>query len=223
MKRIDQVKGTFDQDREKARSIPSDATVKRLPRYYRYLSRLLAEGTLRISSSALSAKMGVTASQIRQDLACFGDFGQQGYGYNVRYLHSKISRILGLSDGHRAVFIGAGSIARTLLESPVFCRGDIRCVGIFDRQADPERGVLPLDTLPESLAALRATLAVMTLPPRDAEAVMPHLAAAGIRGVLNYSGGQLTEREHMIVQNVYPDDPCLMLAYRVGAMGEKEE
>ncbi len=224
MKRIDQVKGTFDQDKEKRHAAPSEATIKRLPRYYRYLGRLIEDGTLRISSSALAEKMGVTASQIRQDLACFGDFGQQGYGYNVRYLHSKISRILGMTEGYRAVFFGMGDAARSLLASPVFVRGDVRAAAIFGGEAVGEIPAYPLAEAEERLREIGAHLAVVSLAPEEARACLDILAACGIRGVLNYSQGILTPpNEDMKIQNVYLDDPCLMLCYRLGCTGENEE
>ena len=78
----------------------SKAVISRLPRYYRYLGELLEEGVERISSNDLSIRMKVTASQIRQDLNNFGGFGQQGYGYNVKYLYSEIARILGIDRQH---------------------------------------------------------------------------------------------------------------------------
>ena len=85
MESIDKVKGTFElKNKEVAKTTVPDAVIKRLPRYHRYLGELLADGRLRISSAELSKIMNVTASQIRQDLNCFGGFGQQGYGYNIK-------------------------------------------------------------------------------------------------------------------------------------------
>ena len=96
---------------------PSPAVIKRLPRYYRYLRELIRQDKLRISSSELSQMMNVTASQIRQDLNCFGGFGQQGYGYNVNYLFARISEILGVGEGFHAVIIGAGFIGLEMAEN----------------------------------------------------------------------------------------------------------
>ena len=98
----------------------SSAVVRRLPRYYRYLRELIAQGRTRISSGELSALMNVTASQIRQDLNCFGGFGQQGYGYNVSYLFAKISEILAVGEGFNAVIIGAGDLGRALVHLSMF-------------------------------------------------------------------------------------------------------
>ncbi len=224
MKRIDQVKGTFDQNREKRHVAPSEATIRRLPRYYRYLGRLIADGTLRISSSALAARMGVTASQIRQDLACFGDFGQQGYGYNVRYLYHKISRILGMTEGHRAVFLGMGDAARALLTAPTFTREDVRGVAVFGGESVQGMPAYPIEALAGELPALGATFAVVTLPAEQAQACLETLYTAGVRGVLNYTHTTLVPPcEDMKIQNVYLDDPCMMLCYQMGHTGENED
>ncbi len=223
MKRIDQVKGTFDQDKDKRRTAPSEATVKRLPRYSRYLARLISGGTLRISSSALAEKMGVTASQIRQDLACFGDFGQQGYGYNVRYLHHKISRILGMTAGHRAVFVGMGDAARALLASPTFVRGDVLAVAVFGAEGVGEMAEYEMDDLKQVLPTLGATLAVLTCR-QGAEDILKTLADAGIQGVLNYTNTPLVSPcGEMTVKNVYLDDPCLLLCYHMEKAREDVE
>ena len=99
MESIDKIHGTFEKRvTEAQKNTVSNAVIKRLPRYHRYLGELLREGTLRISSAELSRIMNVTASQIRQDLNCFGGFGQQGYGYNVKYLYGKISELLGVNE-----------------------------------------------------------------------------------------------------------------------------
>ena len=115
MESIDKVHGTFERRAQEVKegSVPS-AVIKRLPRYHRYLTDLLEAGRLRISSSELSKIMNVTASQIRQDLNCFGGFGQQGYGYNIKYLTAKISELLGVTEGYDAVIVGAGNLGRAL-------------------------------------------------------------------------------------------------------------
>ncbi len=224
MKRIDQVTGTFDQNKDKRHAAPSEATVKRLPRYYRHLGRLISDGTLRVSSTALATQMGTSASQIRQDFASFGDFGQQGYGYNVRYLHHKIARILGLTAGYRAVLVGTGDAARALLTSPTFTRGDIRVVGVFGEASVGEIPTYPYERLAEVLQTMTADIAIVTLPADRAEACLATLAACGVRGVLNYSQVSLVSPcENMKIQNVYLDDPCMMLSYRMGCAGENED
>ena len=110
----------------------SPVVVKRLPRYYRYLRELITQGRMRISSGELSAMMNVTASQIRQDLNCFGGFGQQGYGYNVNYLFAKISEILGVGAGFHAVIIGAGDLGRALVHLSMFEKRGVDILAMFD-------------------------------------------------------------------------------------------
>ena len=104
----------------------SRAVIKRLPRYYRYLGELMEDGVERISSNELSGRMKVTASQIRQDLNNFGGFGQQGYGYNVKYLHSEIAKILGLDRTHNMIIVGAGNLGQALANYTQFENRDLK-------------------------------------------------------------------------------------------------
>ena len=110
----------------------SRAVIGRLPRYYRYLGDLMEAQVERISSSDLSKKMHVTASQIRQDLNNFGGFGQQGYGYNVKYLYTEIGKILGLDRNHNFIIIGAGNLGQALANYASFEKGGFLLKGIFD-------------------------------------------------------------------------------------------
>ena len=116
----------------------SPAVIRRLPRYYRYLCELIARGQTRISSSELAKMMRVTASQIRQDLNCFGGFGMQGYGYNVNYLFAKISEILGVSAGFKAVIIGAGDLGRALVHLSMFEKRGVDIIALFDTDGEAE-------------------------------------------------------------------------------------
>ena len=110
----------------------SQAVIRRLPRYYRYLGELLENGVERISSYDLSKLMKVTASQIRQDLNNFGGFGQQGYGYNVKYLYTEIGKILGLEEDHYKKKIGAGNLGQALANYAAFEKRGFILSGIFD-------------------------------------------------------------------------------------------
>ena len=131
----------------------SPAVIKRLPRYFRYLRELLKNDILRISSGELSRLMHVTASQIRQDLNCFGGFGQQGYGYNVKYLYGKISDILGVTQNYGAIIIGAGNLGSALASSPIFVKRGVNLEALFDTSPDVigkninGYTVLPMDSL----------------------------------------------------------------------------
>ena len=137
MESIDKINGTFGKRiSDMTKPTVSGAVIKRLPRYHRYLGELLREGKLRISSAELSRLMNVTASQIRQDLNCFGGFGQQGYGYNVKYLYGKISELLGVEEGYNAVIVGAGNLGRALASTHMFERRGVNRIAMFD--SNPE-------------------------------------------------------------------------------------
>jgi len=148
----------------------SRAVIKRLPRYYRYLGELMEDGVERISSSELSNRMKVTASQIRQDLNNFGGFGQQGYGYNVKYLHSEIAKILGLDRTHHMIIVGAGNLGQALANYTQFEKQGFKLVGIFD--VNPIlKGVSVngleirmVDELPEFIKKNQIEIATLTLP-----------------------------------------------------------
>lgn len=146
----------------------SDAVIKRLPRYYRYLRELLSHGRTRISSAELAGIMNVTASQIRQDLNCFGGFGQQGYGYNVEKLYTQILDILGANNGYNAVIIGAGNLGRAIVRSPMFERRGVRVIAMFDTNpavtGDAVAGVTiyPSSELAEFCRTHKVDIAVLT-------------------------------------------------------------
>ena len=110
----------------------SQAVIRRMPRYYRYLGELLDEGVERISSNELSSRMNVTASQIRQDLNNFGGFGQQGYGYNVKFLHDEIGKILGLNQRHNIIVVGAGNLGQALANYVKFEKLGFVIIALFD-------------------------------------------------------------------------------------------
>ena len=156
-----------------AHSNVSDAVIKRLPRYFRYLRELLRQGRMRISSGELASLMNVTASQIRQDLNCFGGFGQQGYGYNVNYLFAKICEILGVGAGHRAVIINANELGRALVRTGLFEKRGVDIVGLFDTDSEwigrDVEGVIVYDlgALEEFCEKNCVDIAVLTLPQAD--------------------------------------------------------
>ena len=148
----------------------SRAVIKRLPRYYRYLGELMDDGVERISSNELSGRMKVTASQIRQDLNNFGGFGQQGYGYNVKYLHSEIAKILGLDKSHNMIILGAGNLGQALANYTQFEKQGFKLIGIFDvnpvLKGVSVRGIeiRMTDELPEFIKSHQVEIATLTLP-----------------------------------------------------------
>ena len=205
----------------------SSAVIKRLPRYFRYLRMLLNENRLRISSNELAERMNVTASQIRQDLNCFGGFGQQGYGYNVTYLYGKISEILGVNENYHAVIIGAGKLGQALAGSPVFTKRGVEVCALFD--VDPAVIGKEVDGVPVLNVSLlesfceenQVDIGVLTLPASEAHAVSERLASCGVKGIWNYTSTELFSSDHGItVQNVHMGDSLMMLCYEIR---EKEE
>ena len=209
----------------------SPAVVRRLPRYYRYLRELLTQGITRISSSELSARMNVTASQIRQDLNCFGGFGQQGYGYNVHYLFASISEILGVGAGFHAVIIGAGDLGRALVHLSMFEKRGVDILGMFDSDASMAGvqvagvTIYSLDELEQFCAQNQVDIAVLTLPKEDVPAVAERLVKCGVKGLWNYMGVELDySRDDIVIENVHLGDSLMILNYEIcRKMQEKQE
>ena len=200
----------------------SSAVIRRLPRYYRHLTDLHLTGVERISSSALGRSMGLTASQIRQDLSCFGEFGQQGYGYNVEKLRGEITDILGMNRGHTAVILGAGNLGRALMENFHFERSGVTLVAAFD--VAPEivgqvRSGVPIyhvDRLEEYLAEQPASIGVLTVPHSVANATAGRLVRSGVRGIWNFTNSELTvEAPGVVIEDVHFADSLLALSYMI--------
>ncbi len=200
----------------------SEAVIRRLPRYYRYLDDLYNNGVIRISSNSLGKKMGVTASQIRQDLSCFGEFGQQGYGYHVDELRKEIGRILGIEQGHHLIIVGAGNLAHALM-----CNFNFRATGFtLDAAFDVDPAVIgtkiadvpiySMDELPAYLQENRADVAVLTVPGSVAQATADKLIEYGIRGIWNFTNMELdTHQSNVKLENVHFADSLLTLSYRI--------
>lgn len=200
----------------------SPAVIKRLPRYFRYLRELIRMGKTRVSSAELSRMMSVTASQIRQDLNCFGGFGQQGYGYNVNYLYTKICEILGVGCGFRAAVIGAGNLGTALVRSPMFEKRGVDVVAMFDTDETlvgkivAGAKVYPMERLEEKLEKYSVDIAILTLPKEYASEVAERLKATGVRGIWNFTGKEIAvDGEHTVVENVHIGDSLMTLCYEV--------
>ena len=200
----------------------SDAVIHRLPRYYRHLDDLHTKGVVRISSNLLGSKMGITASQIRQDLSCFGEFGQQGYGYNVAELRAEIGHILGIDNGHRLIIIGAGHLGHALLQNFDFAAVGFQLDSAFDVSPDligtEIRGVTvrSMDELEDYVAAYRPNVAVLTVPQPVAQPLATRLIGLGIRGFWNFTNVELsTDVEGVFFEDVHFVDTLLTLSYRI--------
>ena len=197
----------------------SRAVIKRLPRYYRYLGELLEDGVERISSGELSERMKVTASQIRQDLNNFGGFGQQGYGYNVRYLYSEIGKILGLDRVHNMIFVGAGNLGQALANYMNFERRGFIFTGVFDNNpalyGRKIRGieVRPMEEVADFVEQNNVDIAVLTIPKNSAEEVAERLVSVGIKAIWNFAHVDLKVPKEVQVENVHLSDSLMKLSY----------
>ena len=204
----------------------SRAVISRLPRYYRYLGDLLEAGVERISSNDLSKKMQVTASQIRQDLNNFGGFGQQGYGYNVKYLYTEIGKILGLDKDHNFIIIGAGNLGQALANYASFERNGFILKSLFDVKPRLEGGTIRgipvrmLDELEGYLQENDIEIAALTLPKSKAEEVADVLVANGIKAIWNFAHTDLTLPKDVIVESVHLADSLMKLSYNISQHNE---
>lgn len=204
----------------------SKAVINRLPRYYRYLGDLLEKDVVRISSKELSEKMKVTASQIRQDLNNFGGFGQQGYGYNVEYLHTEIGRILGLDRKHNLIIIGAGNLGQALANYSDFERRGFLLKGIFD--VNPRlvglsiRGIeiKNIDEMQEFIRLNQVDIAALTMPKSKAPQIANDLARWGIKGIWNFAPTDIHFPENVVVENVHLAESLMKLSYK---LSEKDQ
>ena len=199
----------------------SKAVIKRLPRYYRYLGELMEENVERISSNDLSKKMHVTASQIRQDLNNFGGFGQQGYGYNVKYLYTEIGKILGLDRSHNFIIIGAGNLGQALANYASFERSGFILKSLFDVNPRLEgvtiRGipVRMVDELEDFLKNNDIEIAALTLPKSKAIEVADILVDNGVKGIWNFAHTDLSLPKDVVVENVHLSDTLMKLSYNL--------
>lgn len=199
----------------------SIAVVKRLPRYYRYLSDLLRMDITRVSSKELSNRMGITASQIRQDLNCFGGFGQQGYGYNVESLYNEIGNILGVNDKFHTVIIGAGNMGQALANYPNFERRGFLLTGIFD--INPKLvgkkikaiEIMHLDAIDEFIKNNHVDIAMITVPSESTPEIAERAARLGIKGLWNFSPMDLKLPYDVMIENVHLSDSLMVLGYKL--------
>lgn len=204
----------------------SSAVIKRLPRYYRYLSELLDNGIDRISSGELSKQMKVTASQIRQDFNNFGGFGQQGYGYNVAYLKSEIGKILGLDRNYHVIILGAGNLGHALANYAGFEKRGFIVSGIFD--VDPEKigkkigetTVADMKDLENFVANHTVDIAALTLPKAIAPSVAKQLAEYGVSAFWNFAATDLNLPEDVAVENVHLAESLMRLSYNISNLPE---
>lgn len=195
--------------------------IKRLPRYYRYLDELSKKNITRISSKELSEKMNVTASQIRQDLNCFGGFGQQGYGYNVKGLYNSIAEILGLDRRHKTIIVGAGNLGKALALYKSFEKRGFFLIGIFDNNKDKigtsisGREVLDISTIERFIEERKPEIGIIAVPKEAAGDIAALLSRCGIKGLLNFSYTDISALKGVEVENVHISDSLMTLSYKI--------
>ena len=200
----------------------SDAVIRRLPRYYRQLTELCARGVVRISSHSLGQEMNITASQIRQDLSCFGEFGQQGYGYNVEELHTEIGHILGVDNNHHLIIIGVDNLGHALLQNFGFAHAGFSVDAAFDISPAVTNTrvngvpILPMDELDGYLKNHSVDVVVLTIPQAVAQSMADHLVDQGVRGFWNFTNVELTSSVPEVkIENIHFADSLLTLSYRI--------
>ncbi len=202
------------------RSKISHNVIRRLPRYLRKLDDLAYNGVDRISSGELGKQMGLTPSQIRQDFSCFGEFGQQGYGYNVESLRREISSILGMDRGFRVALIGVGNLGHALIENFGFAGHGFQLVAAFEVRPDlvgTELAGVPIydgTRLEETLKKLQIDIAVLAVPKRLARSIAESAAAGGVRAIWNFTNVELElGDDHVLVEDIHFSDSLLTLSY----------
>lgn len=207
----------------------STSVIKRLPRYYRFLGELIMQNVTRISSRELSEKMGLTASQIRQDLNCFGGFGQQGYGYNIEELHKEIGKILGVDEGYKTILIGAGNLGKAIASHMNFEKRGCKLIGIFDINKSVEGEIvagLPIihmDNITEFCSENKPVVAILCIPKTAAQEIANKLVKIGIKAFWNFSHYDLrVDYNNIIVENVHLGDSLLILTYGVNNLIDNE-
>ncbi len=200
----------------------SQAVIRRMPRYYRYLGDLIDAGIERISSNDLSSRMNVTASQIRQDLNNFGGFGQQGYGYNVQYLYDEIGKILGVNEKHNIIIVGAGNLGQALANYVKFEKFGFVTIALFDvdtklkGQKVRNIEIHMLEELEDFVKNNTVDIAALTMPKAKAEAIANHLVELGVRAIWNFAHVDLKmENKNVVVENVHLSDSLMQLSYNI--------
>ena len=200
----------------------SDAVIRRLPRYYRQLTDLCARGVVRISSHSLGQEMNITASQIRQDFSCFGEFGQQGYGYNVEELRAEIGHILGVDNDHHLVMIGVGNLGHALLQNFPFIQTGFTVDAAFDVSpamvGTTVNGVpiYAMNDLESYIREHRVDVVVLTIPQSIAQEMADKIISLGVRGFWNFTNVELSCTEPDVkIENIHFADSLLTLSYRI--------
>ena len=211
------------------RSEISSSVIKRLPRYYRFIGELIKQGIVRSSSGELAEKMSLTASQIRQDLNCFGGFGQQGYGYNLVELRTEIGKILGIARGYKAVLFGAGNLGKAIASHMNFGEYGWKLIGIFDSDLRKENekvadlSVMHISRMESFITENKPEIAILCIPKAAAQEYADKLVSLGIKAFWNFSHYDLAvSHKNIVVQNVHLGDSIMTLSYGLTTFEDEE-
>ncbi|MCI5946265.1 MAG: redox-sensing transcriptional repressor Rex [Oscillospiraceae bacterium] len=211
------------------RSEISSSVIKRLPRYYRFIGELIKQGIVRSSSGELAEKMSLTASQIRQDLNCFGGFGQQGYGYNLVELRTEIGKILGIDRGYKAVLFGAGNLGKAIASHMNFGEYGWELIGIFDSDLRKENekvadlSVMHISRMESFITENKPEIAILCIPKVAAQEYADKLVSLGIKAFWNFSHYDLAvSHKNIVVQNVHLGDSIMTLSYGLTTFEDEE-
>ena len=211
------------------RSEISSSVIKRLPRYYRFIGELIKQGIVRSSSGELAEKMSLTASQIRQDLNCFGGFGQQGYGYNLVELRTEIGKILGIDRGYKAVLFGAGNLGKAIASHMNFGEYGWELIGIFDSDLRKENekvadlSVMHISRMESFITENKPEIAILCIPKVAAQEYADKLVSLGIKAFWNFSHYDLVvSHKNIVVQNVHLGDSIMTLSYGLTTFEDEE-
>lgn len=204
---------------------PSDAVIKRIPRYYRLLKMMAENGEESVSSSVLGERLGLTASQVRQDFNCFGGYGQQGYGYNVKKLLAEICSILAVDKEHTAVIVGAGNIGKAITRFEGMAKENIKVKALFDINPDvigteiAERPVYDINELESYIAENNIDIGIIAARKSVAQELADKMVKSGVKGIWNFAPVEITA--DVPVENVHFLDSIITLTYKMKAQSEE--
>lgn len=221
--------GTGRDSMERMRSSISMAVIRRLPKYYRYLNELVEKGVTRISSMEFGRILGFTASQIRQDLNCFGGFGQQGYGYNVKELRDEIANILGLNKTNNAIIVGAGNLGQAIANYSGFRGSGFILKGMFDINprlvgiSIRDIKIMDIDEMSEFIKKADINVGIICTPKEGAQEVADRLTGERIKAIWNFAPTDLDVPEDVIVENVHLSESLMVLAYLMNQRENAED
>jgi redox-sensing transcriptional repressor len=183
-------------------------TLRRLPRYYQYLTKLRGAGQEQVSAAHMAEVLGVHHTQVRKDLALAGCIGRPKTGHKVGELLTAIEGFLHWDNHSEAFLVGAGSMGTALLNYPGFERAGARIVAAFDR--DPGKIgrkvggtlVLPMEKFADLATRMHITVGILTVPVEYAQPVADLMVASGIKAIWNFAPTTLDLPKGVIVENL---------------------